>query len=152
MMKIYKLFNMKPIKTFIIGSQAFFKDIDNYISKDIDELNIMDEFNLVGNSFHINNFHNKDVFFYKNLTKEEFIEDTLNSSLYMKVGKFLVPEFAKYINLTIKDLKKLIPVIEKIDKKHEYEKIIFYSYIDNNDFYLTNEQKIKAFNKYNEFK
>lgn len=139
---------MKPIKTFKIGSQVFFNDIPEYKSKDIDELCIMDTFIFNSNSIHINGLHGKDVFFYRQLDKQDWIKDVTESKLPMKIGKFLVPEFANYIGLTIDDLKNLKDIVDKIDEKHNYEKIIYDSYIENNGFYLTEEQKMKAFNKY----
>ena len=38
------------------------------------------------------------------------------------------------------DLKKLEPLFKKLDKKHEYEYLIFKLYIQNNGFYLTEDQ------------
>ncbi len=58
----------------------------------------------------------------------------------MEIGKFLVPEFIKEFNLSIDDLKKLEPIVAKLDDKHKYEEVIFRSYLENNDFILTDEQ------------
>ena len=107
----------------------------------------MDSFIEGNNSFRCK-IEGKDVFFYRNLDKQGFIKDCLNSNLPMKAGKFLVPEFAKYLGLTIEDLKILKPVIANIDDKHEYEKVIYDSYIENNDFYLTEEQRLSAYTLY----
>jgi len=141
---------MKPIKTFIIGSMAFFSGMEGFIPKDIDELNIMDEFPFKFNSMHLNKFHEKDVFFFRNMDKNGFIQDAKKSKLSMVVGKFIVPEFANYIGLTIKDLKDLKELFDNIDEKHSYEKIIYDAYLENNGFFLNEEQKKNAFNKYKE--
>ena len=82
------------------------------------------------------------------MTADEFVEYTLNSKLPMEIGKFLVPEVAKYLGFTISHLKKLTPVVEKLDNKHKYEKIIFDSYLENNGFYLTQEQRDDAYIEY----
>ena len=66
----------------------------------------------------------------------------------MAAGKFLVPEFCKEIGSTVEDLPKLAPLISNLDTKHEYEKIIFDSYIQNGDFVLTQEQRDKAYESY----
>lgn len=137
---------MKPIKTFKIGSRVFFENIPGFVSKDIDELCIMDEFNFKSNSLHANGLHGKDVIFYKNLSKQEFLDDC--EILPMKIGKFLVPEFCEWLGVTIDDLKTLTPIINKIDSKHTYEKIIFDSYIENDGFFLTDEQRESAYQKY----
>jgi len=141
---------MKPIKTFRIGSEAFFSGMPDFTPKDIDELCIIDEFTLKGNSIHARGLHGKDVFFFRNMSKEEYIADLRSSSLTMCIGKFLIPEFAEYIGFTIEDLKGLKDIINRIDEKHEYEKIIYDAYIENDAFTLTEEQRQKAFENYKE--
>ena len=79
---------------------------------------------------------------------DEFIKYTLETKLPMTAGKFLIPEFNKQIGFTIEHLKKLASVFERIDKKHTYEKIIFDAYIENNDFILTDDQRMKAYEEY----
>ena len=138
---------MKPIKIFRIGSIAFFKDIENFEPKDIDELAIMDSFIFKTNIMRAN-LNGKDVFFCRNMNKEEFIKDALESKVPMRIGKFLVPEFAEYLKLTIDDLKSMQSLIDQIDDKHEYEKIIYNYYLENNDFVLTDEQRAHAFEVY----
>ena len=82
-----------------------------------------------------------DVFFYffKNIFKTE-----------MTNIKYYLVQSAK--NLTINHLKKLSPLIDFLDDKHRYEKIIFESYIENNDFFLTEEQRLKAYLEYQKWK
>lgn len=86
------------------------------------------------------------------MTPDEFIEYTLHKKLAMEIGKFLVPEVANYLGFTINHLKKLSPLIDFLDDKHRYEKIIFESYIENNDFFLTEEQRLKAYLEYQKWK
>ena len=138
---------MKAIRTFLIGSRAFFSGMEGYAPHDWDELQIMDTFNLKCNVLNVK-IKDKDVFFFRNMPKEVFIKDTLECEVPMRVGKFLVPEFAEYIGLTIEDLKRLKPLIDKIDEKHEYYHTIYDSYIENNGFYLTKKQLNKAFELY----
>ena len=140
---------MKALIKFNIGSQVFFKDnFDDYVIKDSDELWIMDNWKI--QETNVLNFknHKQDIFYFKNMSKEEFIEDTLSCSTPMRIGKFLIPEFVKYLNFTIEDLKRLEPVIKRIDEKHKYEQIIYYSYIENNDFTLNDEQLLNAYKEY----
>ena len=66
----------------------------------------------------------------------------------MTAGKFLVPDVAKYLDFTIEDIQKLSPLFEKLDERHIYEKVIFNSYIENGGFFLTPEQRQKAFEAY----
>lgn len=138
---------MKSIKEIVIGSYPFFNTYKDYKSKDRDVLCIMDIYTLKNIGFRFESKGN-DYFLYPNLTKEEFIEHTLNSNLPMKVGKFLVKEFIDYLGLTIEDLKKFKELINNIDDKHKYELIIYNSYIENNSFILTEEQRNKAYQTY----
>lgn len=141
---------MKPIKTFRIGSRVFFDGIKDFESKDIDELCIMDTFPFEYNSIHCNGLHGKDVFFFRNMTKEDFKKDVMNCKVPMAAGKFLVPEFVEWLGFTIDDLKEFEDKFNNIDKKHSYEKLIYDFYIENNGFFLTDTQRKKAFKKYNE--
>lgn len=138
---------MKTLKIFKIGSTVFFGEIEEFHPKDTDELCIVDRFPFKGNIMRAR-IKDKDIFICRNMTKEEFIDDALNSPTPMRVGKFLVPEFAEYLNITLDDLDKLKPLIEKIDEKHSYEKVIYDAYLENKGFYLTEEQKKNAFQQY----
>lgn len=138
---------MRPIYQFIIGSQVFFKDLEDFKPKDKDVLCIMDSFNFKGNVLH-SHLQGDDVFFFRNMDKDGFINDAIESNVPMRLGKFLVPEFATHIDLEINDLKKLSSLAENLDEAHKYEKIIYDSYLENNDFVLTEEQRLKAFKSY----
>ena len=134
---------------FLMGSQYFFSCYDDFNSKDIDEIEIVetDDFKymrqLTGQG--------KCLFQLKKYSsKEEYINYALQSQLGMVIGKFLIPEFCEAINFTIEDLSKLKTLIEKLDDKHIYEKIIFDSYIENGSFILTNEQRERAYKSYKE--
>lgn len=140
---------MKDIKRIQIGSSVFFSEYDDYQSKDIDVLSIMDEFFPGSNSMRLKfNNTNEDVFLYRNLDKEGFIKDDLKSGLPMRAGKYLVPEFIEYIGLTLEDLKQFKSMFENMDEKHRYEKIIYDSYIENNGFFLTDVQRNIAYYEY----
>ena len=39
-------------------------------------------------------------------------------------------------------------MFEKIDEKHRYEKVIFDSYVENDGFFLTDEQRLRAYEEY----
>ena len=66
----------------------------------------------------------------------------------MSVIKFLTPEFNEAIGFTIKDLPKVKPLIDKLDEKHLYAKIIYEAYLENGSFTLTQEQRDKAYEEY----
>lgn len=85
---------------------------------------------------------------WRNMSKDELIE--YHKSLYRGryIGKFLVPEYSEYIGMTIDDLKKLSHLIDFLDDRHKYEGIIYNSYIENNGFFLTDEQRNRAYEEY----
>lgn len=132
-----------------MGSSYFFDRYDDYKLKDNDELHIVDEF-IFPNRVCMNMklFDGNDIFIFKNTGKQEYINDVYESGVNMKVGKFLIPEFNKYINFTIDDLKSLQPIFDNMDKKHTYERVIFESYLKNGDFFLTDEQRREAYKEY----
>lgn len=143
---------MKPIKKIRVGSSVFFKDYDDYIIKDIDWIAIMDSMfpNRLMIHLHIKN---DDIGMYKpNVTKQDFIDEALNSENSLKVGKFICPEFINHINLTIDELKSLGTLFDKLDNKHKYQKVIYDAYIENNDFILTKEQLDSAYLEYKKYR
>ena len=116
-------------------------------SKDIDILELVE--NPTGFKYQRQfRFKDKCVFQWKRMTPEEFIEVTLQNNTPMEIGKFLVPDFIKEIGITIDHLKQLSFLIERLDDHHKYEKVIYDSYIANNDFTLTDEQLNDAYKMY----
>lgn len=131
----------------LVGSNVFFKDIEGFNSKDIDILELVDN---PTDFKYLRQFRFKDkcIFQWKRMTPEKFIEVTLQNNTPMEIGKFLVPDFIKEIGITIDHLKQLSVLIEHLDDNHKYEKVIYDSYIANNDFILTDEQLNEAYNTY----
>lgn len=138
---------MKPIKQFLIGSTYFFHIYSDFKSKDCDKLLIMNEFPFDGDVMNTK-IGNNDIFLFRNMSKMGYINDLVKSKTPMKIGKFLIPEFADYIGFTIEDLKNLFYVFDNIDTKHTYEKLIAQAYITNNGFYLTDLQRDLAYDEY----
>ena len=131
----------------LIGSQYFFSGYADFVSKDIDELEILDtnEFKQVRQI----TGQGKCLFQLKRQeSKQDYITWALKSKIGMVLGKFLIPEFNKQIGFTIEDLPKVKSLIEKLDSKHFYEKIIYDSYIENGSFTLTDEQRDRAYESY----
>lgn len=129
---------------FRVGSTYFFNE-----GNDIDEVEFEEHPRLYKN---VMQFRKTDksrcLFKWRKMTADEFVDYTLQTKLPMEIGKFLVPEVAEYLGFTIEHLKKLKPVADRLDEKHEYEKVIFDSYIMNNAFTLTDEQRLKAYELY----
>ena len=139
---------MKPLHAFKIGSNVFFSNYQDYEMKDCDYIAIMDFYPFKENVMKMQ-IGTDDIFMYRpNITKQDFLDDLYSSNVPMKAGKFLIPEFCKHIGFTIEDLKKLEWYFVNMDDKHKYEKLIYDAYLENNDFVLTDKQRIDAFNEY----
>ena len=134
---------------YLMGSQYFFSCYDDFKSKDIDEIQIIEtnEFSQVRQI----TGRGRCLFYLKrHPSKEDYINWALRSSVGMVVGKFLIPEFCNEIGFTIEDLPKVAPLLDRLDDKHKYEKIIYDSYIENGSFSLTDEQRVRAYKSYKE--
>ena len=138
---------MKPIKQFQMGSTYFFGKYKDFKSKDYDDLCIMDKFIFPGNVMNMK-LNGKDVFLFRNMPKQGYIDDLLNSGVSMKAGKFLIPEFNEFIGFTIDDLKSIIHIFDSMDSNHSYEKLIANAYLENGSFTLTNQQRYNAYREY----
>ena len=144
---------MNNIMKILIGSSVFFKEYSDFNPHDIDYVLFEDCPQLYKIFAHINT-KTEDIFAYKQMSKDEFLEYESEhcQKAKMAVGKLLVPELVKYMNITIDDLKKFKFAIDEIQEKHSYEKIIYDAYIKNNDFILTYEQRDKAYQEYKKYR
>lgn len=144
---------IKPIKEIIVGSSAFFGGMKDFQSKDVDKLCVLNAFPFSDktNVFHTQN-DKDDYILYRNMGKEGYIKDALDSGEPLRLGKFLVPEFVEYVGLKINDLKRLSPLVSKLDYAHEYERVIFQAYLENGRFELTSEQRELAYAKYKQYR
>ena len=138
---------MKLENKFLVGSKYFFKNYPDFKSKDEDWLIIEYSSKDYKTKMHING-KGLCIFKWKLLPPSKYVELLLEGDLPMEIGKFLVPEVCEFIHFRIQHLKKLYPVIKKLDEKHSYQRIIFDSYIENNKFELTEEQRLKAYEEY----
>jgi hypothetical protein len=131
-----------------MGSTYFFSSYSDFKSADVDKIDIIEttEFK----EKRVIRGQGKDYFYLKKKPKDELIKDALNSELAMVVGKFLIPEFNEKIGFTIEDLPKIQPLIDRLDDKHMYEKIIYESYLENKEFILTQKQRDAAYASYKE--
>lgn len=140
----------KPKQRFKVGSRAFFSDYADFESPDSDEVEFEENPKLY--RFFMQ-FRKKDgskcLFKWRRMSADDFVEYSLNkSNLPMEIGKFLVPEIADYLGFTIEHLRKLSPVVDRLDEKHRYEKVIYDAYLENGAFYLTDAQRRKAYYEY----
>lgn len=130
----------------IIGSTYFFLQYPNFSSHDLNYIEI-----IYSEDFRYKRTirgQGKDIFQINSKNIDTLLDFELTSTLPLVVGKYLVPEFCKVIGFTISDLPKLKPLIDSLDKKHEYEKIIYNAYIQNESFTLTDSQRLEAYKSY----
>lgn len=132
---------------YLMGSKYFFSCYDDFTSKDIDEIQIIEtnEFSQVRQI----TGQGKCLFqLRKHPSKEGYINWALQSQIGMVIGKFLIPEFNEAIGFKIEDLPRLEVLIGRLDDKHKYEEIIYNSYLKNGSFTLTDEQRERAYKSY----
>ena len=84
----------------LIGSSVFFKEYSDFNPHDIDYVLFEERPQLYKIFAHINT-KTEDVFAYKQMSKDEFLEYELEhcKKAKMAVGKLLVPELVKYMNI-----------------------------------------------------
>lgn len=134
-------------KQFIVGSKVFFGESTN--SEDI----LILEENPQGYKHYTQSVEGgKVIYKWAKKSKEEFLSYAKRDKAYaLEFGKFIVPEFAEEIGLTIADLADLYEFYKgKIDDMHSYQKIIAEAYIANGAFSLTDEQRAEAYEAYKE--
>jgi len=131
----------------LVGSSVFFNEIEGFQPKDKDYVILVEK--PVGYDFVRQTTSGKECLFeWRRMTPEQFVEYSLHRGPAMQIGKFLVPEFIQEIGFTIEHLKELQPLVEKLDSKHLYEKVIYDAYIKNETFELTEEQRSNAYEQY----
>ena len=137
------------MKHFLVGSKYFFSCYPDFTPKDEDIVEIIDsnEFSWLrvirGCGRCLFQFNSK-------LDKNAHIQKALEVNEGLVIGKFLVPEFCQAIGFGVEDLNRLRPLIDRLDERHLYEQIIYESYIQNQEFVLSEEQRRAAYNCYKE--
>ena len=142
-----KSIKIKRMKKILVGSNAFFKDFKDFKSKDKDYLIFVDN----PEDFKIRKeicLRGIDTFYYKRLSPSEMINYTLKTNDPLTVSKFFIPEVAEELKLTVNDILPLEPMLSKLDKRHQYQIVIFNHIKNNNSFILTEEQLEEAYQIY----
>ncbi len=114
----------------LVGSRRFFSCYEDFCPHDKDEIEIV-ETNRFLHSSQRREGCNCYIQIRKWETADQYIHYAKRSGKGLVVGKFLVPEFCEAIGMTIEDLPKLQPLIEKLGPLHQYEAIIYNSYLEN---------------------
>lgn len=137
------------MKKFVVGSRAFFNGIKGFHSKDQDFL-IFEE-NPIGYVLrHEQSLRGVCTFWYKKLPAPDLVQRCLNARDALQLGKFLVPEVAAELRMSVDDIRPLETLLPLLDEKHRYYEIIFRAYLTNGSFRLTEAQRLEAYKSYTE--
>lgn len=131
----------------LIGSKYFFSCYEDFQPHDHDEIEVIDTIEFR----HMRHMMGKGkcIFFIRRQPSTQcYIDLALKCDSGLVIGKFLVPEFNAEIGFSMEDLKQLSPLLDRLDEKHMYEKIIYDAYIENDAFVLTPEQRLAAYQSY----
>lgn len=131
------------------GSTYFFSTYPDFKPHDLDFVDVVE----IDAYFMTKRFYDEklkaDVFqINKFFSNQEIIERHLRHRPPESIAKFLIPEIVKELKFTIDDLKQLKPLADSCKGKYEYIKMIYYFYLENNDFYLAEEQRLQAYENY----
>lgn len=138
----------KEIKKINVGGNLFFSKLDGYIFHDDDVVYILDNFPSTDANVLILKRKKSDAFLLRNMSKEDAINDVLNSGEYLRAGKFLNPEYLEWLNMSVDELPLLSKAFNNLDERHSYEKVIYEAYLENGSPTLTDEQRKHAFEVY----
>lgn len=131
---------------FLVGSDVFFGKMSDYVTHGYSLLYFDDNPDYeIETSYMEGNNH---ILRWRNIGKEQLIFYHQNCWNGRYIGKFLVPEVAEYLQFTIEDLKQIGNLVNCLDERHLYEKIIYDAYIENNGFFMTDEQLNAAYAEY----
>lgn len=139
--------NAKVTHTFTVGSSVFFTGMPGFEPKDNDKVCLLD-LPVFGDRIMNIRKNGEDLFFLHDCGKEGLIAQCLREDNPMGAGKFLVPEFAEHVGMTVDDLISLKSLFDRMDERHLYEQKIYTSYLENRSFTLTDEQREDAYEMY----
>lgn len=143
---------MKTLKKIKCGSSVFFNKFDDYTLKDVDWIVLVDKIPKDNPMWRVK-IKDDDLMIFKiGTTKQQYMDMVFNTKVPLKFGKFLIPEFVKYIGFKIDELKQFEDIVNNLDDNHKYQKIIYDSYLENNSFTLTDEQLNKAYTEYKKYR
>lgn len=148
--------NTKVIKKIHVGSSIFFNKFDDFIPGDYDWVYIMDK-PIFGKNKQLMKKSGNDYLFV--CINDNILKNDISGYVtdYYQACTFLSPEFIEYIkslgiNITIEDLKQIRHFFDNVKDKHRYNKLICNYYIENNGFFLTDEQLNEVYDIYKKYR
>ena len=145
---------------FLVGSRYFFSCYPDFCPHDEDWLLIVDSIE----PFQGDHCHMKFCSLLKNRclckikrknSKEEYLQIFRNSNYPLMVASLLTPSFAEFLELTIQELKTFENMVKQLSqdrREYKYYELLFYAYLENNSFEITDKQRLAAYNEYKKFR
>ena len=138
-------------KRYIVGSCRWFSEYRDYVTHDKDVLYVCG----VDRQMLFKNGSTDIIMLPTKESARDYVDEILSAGIITRstslyCGKFLCPEFAKDFGMTMQDLELIKPHIYATDARHQYQRVILDSYLENGDFVLTKEQRDKAYMVYKE--
>lgn len=135
------------MKKILVGSRAYFSGMDGFRPHDTDYLVL--ELHPKGYEWRREqSLRGVCTFFYKVEEPARMVQRAVDSKDALQLCKFLVPEVASVLKMTIDDIRPLEVLLPLLDEKHRYYEIIFRAYLTNGSFTLTEAQRLEAYKSY----
>lgn len=140
---------MENVKRYLTGSTLFFNSLEEFKPHDLDYCELIDEQDELVK--HIE-YDKGDIFRYRKESPDVYVQYALNEAQPWTLCQYLTPGFCKEVNFTIEHLKELKSLRDNLPERQYYQKVIYDAFIENNDFLLTKEQLLKAFEEYKKYR
>lgn len=137
------------MKKFVVGSRAFFRGMAGFSPKDQDFL-VLESAPWDHKWRREQHLRGVCTFFYKIEPPAQMVQRAVDSQDALQLGKFLVPDVAAALKMTIEDIRPLEALLTLLDEKHRYYEVIFRAYMANGSFTLTEAQRLEAYKSYTE--
>ena len=137
------------MKKYLVGSRAFFSGMEGFSPKDQDFL-VLESAPLDYEWRREQHLRGVCTFFYKIEPPAQMVQRCLNARDALQLCKFLVPEVAVELRMSVDDIRPLETMLPLLDEKHRYYEIIFRAYMTNGSFTLTEAQRLEAYKSYTE--
>lgn len=137
------------MKKYLVGSRAFFSGTEGFSPKDQDFL-VLESAPLDYEWRREQHLRGVCTFFYKIEPPAQMVQRAVDSKDALQLCKFLVPEVAAELRMSVDNIRPLETLLPLLDEKHRYYEIIFRAYMTNGSFTLTEAQRLEAYQSYTE--
>lgn len=136
----------------LTGSKSWFSKYPDFVPSDTDYLEIIDN-PITFKGFKYVHGNRMCIFKWERCKPMEIIRLILKMNNPLHTASVLNPEFSKNLNITLKHIKILQPLIDKLEgTKWSYLRLMYYFYLKNGDMHLTNCQLDELYKEYKKYK